>query len=40
MLMTYVRINTLFYGNQDIASGLYVVTDQEDAIAGSVVLLH
>lgn len=35
MLMTYIRINTLFYGQKDIASGIYVVTDQEDSISGS-----
>ena len=35
MLMTYIRINTLFYGEKDIASGIYVVTDQEDSVSGS-----
>lgn len=35
MLMTYIRVNTLFYGNKDIASGLYVVTAQEDSVSGS-----
>ena len=35
MLMTYIRINTLFYGQKDIASGIYVVTDQEDSISGN-----
>ena len=35
MLMTYIRVNTLFFGEKDIASGLYVVTDQTDSISGS-----
>ena len=35
LLMTYIRINTLFYGQQDIASGIYVVTDQTDSISGN-----
>lgn len=35
MLMTYIRINTLFYGQKDIASGVYVVTDQTDSVSGS-----
>lgn len=35
MLTTYIRINTMFFGEQDIASGLYVVTDQTDTVSGS-----
>ena len=35
MLTTYIRINTMFFGEQDIASGLYVVTDQTDNVSGS-----
>ena len=35
MLMTYIRVNTLFYGQSDMASGLYVVTDQEDSVSGN-----
>ena len=35
MLMSYIKINTLFYGQRDIASGLYVVTEQQDTISGS-----
>ena len=35
MLMTYIRVNTLFYGQKDIASGIYVVTDQTDSVSGS-----
>ena len=33
--MTYIKVNTLFYGQKDIASGLYVVTDQEDSVSGN-----
>lgn len=32
MLMTYVRINALFFGQRHISSGLYVVTKQQDRI--------
>lgn len=32
MLMNYVRINTYFYGQKHISSGLYVITKQEDKI--------
>ena len=32
MLMNYVRINTYFYGQKHISSGLYVITKQEDRI--------
>ena len=35
MLMTYIRVNTLFYGQKDLASGLYVVVAQDDSISGS-----
>ena len=35
MLMTYVRINCFFYGQKYIASGLYIITKQEDLIDGS-----
>ncbi len=35
LLMSYIKINTLFYGQKDLASGLYVVTSQEDTISGS-----
>lgn len=35
MLMSYVKVNALFYGQKDIASGLYVVTEQNDSISGS-----
>ena len=32
MLMTYLRVNALFYGQRHIASGLYTITKQEDSI--------
>ena len=32
LLMTYVRINALFYGQRHTSSGLYVITKQEDKI--------
>lgn len=34
MLMTYVRINAFFYGQRHIASGIYIITKQEDQISG------
>ena len=30
--MSYVKINVLFFGKKHIASGLYVVTKQQDNI--------
>lgn len=35
MLMTYLRVNTYFYGKKHVSSGLYVITKQEDRIDGS-----
>ena len=35
MLMSYIEVNVLFYGKKDLASGLYVVTEQNDTISGS-----
>ena len=35
MLMSYVKINCLFYGAKDLASGLYVVTNQEDRVSSN-----
>lgn len=35
ILMTYVRINALFYGQRHISSGLYIITSQEDSISGA-----
>ena len=32
MLMTYLRINAMFYGQRHISSGLYVITGQEDSV--------
>lgn len=35
MLMSYVKVNTYFYGSKHISSGLYVITKQEDSITSS-----
>ena len=35
ILMSYINVNAVFYGQKDIASGLYVVTDEVDRISGS-----
>ena len=35
MLMTYVRVNALFYGQRHSSSGLYIVTKEEDSISSS-----
>ena len=35
MLMSYIKVNALFYGQRDMASGLYVVTAQEDSVSGN-----
>lgn len=35
MLMTYIRVNALFYGQRHTASGLYVVTKQKDSVSGN-----
>lgn len=35
MLMTYVKINAVFFGQRHISSGLYIVTRQEDNISGA-----
>ena len=32
ILMSYVRVNILYYGNKDIDSGLYIVLSQQDTI--------
>lgn len=32
MLMSYIKVNTVFYGMADIASGIYVVTKQTDTL--------
>lgn len=35
MLMTYIKINAVFFGQRHISSGLYIVTRQEDTISGA-----
>ena len=35
MLMTYVRVNAFFYGQRHIASGVYIITKQEDSISSN-----
>ena len=35
ILMDYVKLNVLFYGNKHISSGIYVITKQEDSISSS-----
>ena len=35
MLMTYVRVNAFFYGQRHIASGIYIITKQEDSISSN-----
>lgn len=32
MLMTYVKVNTYFYGHKHVSSGLYIITKQQDQI--------
>ena len=35
ILMSYVRLNVLYYGRKHVASGVYVVTSQTDRISES-----
>lgn len=35
ILMSYVRLNTIFYGRRHISSGLYIITGQTDRIGQS-----
>lgn len=35
MLMSYVKVNSYFYGHKHISSGLYIITRQEDRIDGT-----
>jgi hypothetical protein len=35
ILMSYVKINTYFFGRKHISSGLYIITKQEDQIDSS-----
>lgn len=32
ILMTYVKVNVLFYGRPHTASGLYIITKQTDTV--------
>lgn len=32
LLMDYIKVNVLFYGRKHIATGIYVITKQEDTI--------
>jgi hypothetical protein len=35
ILMSYLKVNTYFYGHKHISSGLYIITKQEDQIDSS-----
>ena len=35
LLMSYVKVNTYFYGHKHVTSGLYIITKQEDSIDSS-----
>ena len=35
LLMTYIRINCLCYGQERLTSGVYIVTGQEDTLSGN-----
>ena len=35
MLMSYVKVNTYFYGHKHVSSGLYIITKQQDTINSS-----
>lgn len=35
LLMSYVKVNTYFYGHKHISSGLYIITKQEDSISSN-----
>lgn len=35
LIGSYVRINTVFYGNKDLGSGLYMVMSQTDSVSGA-----
>ncbi len=32
ILMSYVKLNVYFYGNKHTASGLYIITQQQDTV--------
>lgn len=35
ILMSYLRLNIIFFGKKHIHSGLYIITKQEDSVSGS-----
>lgn len=35
MLMTYIKVNVIYYGQKRVSSGLYIVTGQEDTLSGN-----
>ena len=35
LLMTYIKVNCLYYGSQRLTSGVYIVTGQEDSLSGN-----
>ena len=35
MLMSYVKINVIFYGRKHISSGTYIITEEEDTVSES-----
>lgn len=35
LLMSYLKVNTYFYGRKHISSGLYIITKQEDSISSA-----
>lgn len=35
MIGSYIKINTLFYGNKDLSSGIYMINGQTDSVSGS-----
>lgn len=35
LLMTYIKVNTYFFGHKHVSSGLYIITRQEDSIDSS-----
>lgn len=35
LLMSYLKVNTYFYGRKHVSSGLYIITKQEDSISSA-----
>jgi len=35
ILGSMIKVNVLFYGNEDLASGVYMITGQSDSISGN-----